>query len=332
MSASRREFISTKKQQAPVIPKRDVSGPIQRFLIAYATRHLQAALLSLGQISRAPLTTLMVCVVMGIALALPTSLFVLLKNISSFNQYWDSRSPVVLYLKMPSTDTAAETLAQQIQARPDVEKVAYISPTVGLTEFQKQSNYGNALNALKENPLPAVLIVTPKPDAQTPNSITALRDALQALPQVDMAKLDLDWVQRLDALLTLGEKVIYALAIILCLGVMLIVGSTIHLALQSHHDEIQVYKLVGATAGFIRRPFLYRGVIYGLVASIFAWTMVNIMLAWLEAPVVALAKLYGSAFVLQGLGSQGICVLLLGVALGWLGAWVAVYRHNAAFV
>jgi cell division transport system permease protein len=331
MSASRRPLPAS--QKAPAVPKRAPVGRLQRWLTAYGTRHAQAALLSLGQISRAPFSTLLICLVMGIALALPTGLFILLKNTGALNQQWDSRSPVTLYLKMSTTDADAQTLVKQIAARTEVEKVDYISSDTGLAEFEKQMGLGSALNSLKQNPLPAVLVVTPRPDKQNPAEVAQLRDSLQTLPQVDMAKLDLDWVQRLDALLTLAKKLVYTLAVLFSFGVVLIVGSTIHLALQSHHDEIVVYKLLGATKGFIRRPFLYRGISYGLAASIVAELVVVVVLYWLNQPVMQLAKLYGSTFALQGLGFSGcVYVVLLGMALGWLGAWIAMYRHSAQIV
>lgn len=330
MSASRRQFVAPQKTAHPVVTKTVSSSHLRRQLTAYGIRHIQAALLSLGQISRAPLATLMICLVMGIALALPTGLFVLLKNVAVLNQHWDSRSPIMLYLKIPTTDTQAQTLLKQIAARPDVAKVQYISPEAGLAEFQQQSDLGSVLSGLKQNPLPAVLVVTPKvEDIQSSTTITALRDALQTLPQVEVARVDIDWVQRLDALLLLAGKLVLALAVILSLGVILIVGSTIHLALQSHHDEIEVYRLVGATNGFIRRPFLYRGIIYGLAGSLVAAIIVSFTLYWLNSPVKQLTKLYNSNFVLQGLGfGSTMSLLLLGMLLGWLGAWIAVHRHS----
>ncbi len=332
MSATRRPIPATQRA-ALAPPKRAPVGQVRRWLTAYSIRHAQAALLSLGQLSRAPFSTLLICLVMGIALALPTGLFILLKNTSTLNQQWDSRSPVMLYLKIPTTDAQAQTLVKQITARAEVEKVDYISPDAGLAEFEKHTGLGSALNVLKQNPLPAVLIVTPKPDSQNPTAVAALRDALQTFPQVEMAKLDLDWVQRLDALLVLAKKLVYTLAILFSLGVVLIVGSTIHLALQSHHDEIVVYKLLGATTGFIRRPFLYRGISYGLAASVLAELVVVMVLYWLNEPVAELAKLYGSTFALQGLGFSGsVSVIVLGMTLGWLGAWIAMYRHNTQFV
>jgi len=330
MSASRRPIPSRSKE--PTLPpskKRGSASPLRRALTAYGIRHAQAVLFSLGQISRAPFTTLMIFIVMGIALALPAGLFVVLKNASLLNQSWQGQSPIVLYLKLPAIDSESLALLNQIQARPEVEKVDYVSPEQGLADFEKQSGFTDTMGALRQNPLPAVLVVTPKVSYQSPAAVETLLNSLKTLPQVDSAKLDLGWVQRLDGLLKLAVTLAYGLTALLACGVVLITGSTIHLALQSHQNEIGVYQLLGATDGFIRRPFLYRGALYGLAGGIVAWLITMALLIWLTKPTAEVAKLYSSAFSLQGLGIGGsFALLLLGATLGWIGAGIAVYQYR----
>lgn len=330
MSASRRPILpSRKKIQLAASPKKHTPSPLRHFLTVYGIRHAQAVLLSLGQISRAPFASLIVFLVMGIALALPAGLFVILKNVEALNQNWNGHSPIVLYLKLPAVEVESQALAKQIQARPEIEKVDYVSPEEGLADFQKQSGFTEAMTVLKENPLPALLIVTPKENYQSPATIENLLNSLKTLPQVELAKLDLNWVQRLDALLKLAQKLAYGFGALLAFGVVLITGTTINLAMQSHREEIAVYQLLGATDGFIRRPFLYRGVLYGLSGGIIAWLIVAILLGWLAAPTETLSKLYGSSFSLQGLGvKNGFGLLLLSIFLGWLGAGFAVFKHR----
>jgi cell division transport system permease protein len=328
MSATRKPIPSQLKEALPTTKKRSAK-PLQRALTTYGIHHAQAVLLSLGQLSRVPLTTLMIFIVMGVALALPTGLFLLLKNASLLNQSWHGHSPIMLYLKLPTTEAESAALLQQIQAQPEVENVTYISPEQGLADFKKQSGFGEALDALKENPLPAVLVISLHAEQQTPQLTENLLNSLKTLPQVDSAKLDLDWVQKLDALIKFSTHLIYALAVLLALGVVVVTGSTIHLAIQSHHEEIATYQLLGATDGFIRRPFLYRGALYGLAGGMAALLMTTILLSYLSGPAAALAKLYGSTFSLQGLGGAGnLLFLLLATALGWLGAGVAVFKHR----
>ncbi len=233
-----------------------------------------------------------------------------------------------MYLKSQVDPHAAQSLAKQLTKISGIEKVDYVSPAQGLADFQRQSGFNQLLSTLKENPLPSVLIVTPQLKWQTSNAMASLLDTLKQLPQVDIAQLDLAWVKRLNALLQLASRATCALAILLSLGIVFIIGSTIHLATLRHRDEIFVYQLVGASNAFIRRPFLYTGMWYGLIGSIIACIGVVALFIWINAPTQLLAKLYGSDFVLHTLSvSDGINLLLLGIVLGWLGSWVAVYRH-----
>ncbi len=330
MSASYRPIPSRSKEpELPPSNKRTTNSPFVRALIAYGIRHAQAVLLSAGQLTRTPITTLMIFIVMGIALALPAGLFLVLKNMNFVNENWQGHAPIVLYLKLPAIDAESSALLNQIQARKEVEKVAYISPEQGLADFEKQSGFSNVMNVLQQNPLPAVLVVTPKAEYQSPLQIETLLNALKTFPQVDSAKLDLGWVQRLDSLLKLARTIAYGLSLLLACGVILITGSTIHLAVQNHQSEISVYQLLGATDGFIRRPFLYRGALYGLAGAIFAALMMTILLGYLDKPTTELTKLYGSTFSLQGLGVQGsLMLLVVGTALGWIGAVIALYQYR----
>jgi cell division transport system permease protein len=188
------------------------------------------------------------------------------------------------------------------------------------------------LSALKDNPLPAALVVTPKPAWQTLNAETLLTHNLEALPEVDMAKVDLAWLQRFSALLSLGETLLIILATLFCVGAAFVIASTIHLAIESQQEEIEVYQLIGASDGFIRRPFLYRGAWYGLLGAIVAWFIVTITTWILGSSVAVLATLYSSDYRLEGLGFQNsLNLLLLGVALGWVGAWVVALRRTRRF-
>lgn len=329
---SSRYGVSTRaKSDKPVKPVRSESR-LRRFLRVYFTRHLQAALLSLGQMTETPFTTFLVCVVLGIALALPTSLYVLLKNVTPLSAYWETSSPVVLYLKTELTESQVMAVAGKIRSSAGVANVAYTSPQQGLAELQQRSDLGMALTVLKDNPLPAVLTITPKTNWQTPQAEASLLNAFKALPEVDMAKLDLDWIKRLSVLLNLGEKIVDALAILLSVGVIFVIGSTIRLVMASHHEEIEIYKLIGASDSFIRRPFLYRGIWYGLIGSLLAWAIVTVLIMVLKQPVADLAALYSSNYALQGLNlTDGGSLLLLGVLLGWIGAWIVVCRRTRRF-
>jgi len=207
--------------------------------------------------------------------------------------------------------------------------VTYLSREDALAEFRELSGFGDVLEQLDSNPLPAVVLVRPRQTrVMDAKQIETLRARLAAMPEVELAQLDLEWVQRLYAMMELGRQIVASLALLLAVGVLLVIGNTIRLAIESRRDEIVVVKLVGGTDAFVRRPFLYTGVWYGLGGGVVATLITGIGLMFLREPVAQLAGLYNSQYRLIGLSFGDMVNLWLASALlGWLGAWLAVARH-----
>ncbi len=305
-------------------------------LTVYLLRHIQVFFYSLGQLWRTPLSTLMTAAVIGIALSLPTGLQVLLNNAQHLSQGWNGAAQISLFLKSGVNARQARALARQLRQRTNVTNVQYISKAEALAEFKRLSGFGAALTALDSNPLPAVLVIHPtlssSPSSTTGiHSTRALLARLRRLPQVDIAQLDMRWVKRLYAILDIVHRGVLLLATLLALAVVLIVGNTIRLAIQSRREEIVVIKLIGGTDAFIRRPFLYTGFWYGLFGGMIAYVLIALALLTLDEPVRQLAGLYGSGFQLHALGAGASMTLLSGsILLGLLGSWIAVGRHLRA--
>jgi cell division transport system permease protein len=206
-----------------------------------------------------------------------------------------------------------------------------ISPEQGLKELQEQAGIANPLSDLSGNPLPWAIVVLPATTLKTPAELTALGNNLKMNPEVDTVQLDVLWAQRLFALVTLAHRFVYALSIFLGLGVLLIVNNCIRSATQHNKKEIDVIKLIGGTNAFIRRPFLYTGMIYGLLGGIIAWQSVDLLLIWMKTPSSQLAQLYHSQFQLAEINLRETLSLLgLSIVLGFTGALVAVTRHLRA--
>jgi cell division transport system permease protein len=298
---------------------------------AWLARHAQTLIGSLGRLVRHPLATAMTVAVIAVALALPLFLAVLLQNTRTATANWNQAFELSVYLTQKADADRANALARQLRARPDVAAVRVITADQALAEFRTSSGFGKALDALEGNPLPNTLIVTPTLAASTPESTVALKTSIETLGDVDAVQLDTEWVQRLNAMLDVMRRVLWLTAGLLGLSVVLVVGNTIRLDILNRRDEIEVMKLVGATDGFARRPFLYSGVWYGLGGGIGAVVVVAIAVAVLSRPLGRLAALYGSQFQLTGL-RFGFVVRILGlsVALGWLGSWIAATRHIRA--
>lgn len=296
---------------------------------SYFIRHIQVFFYSLGQLSRTPISTLMTCMVIGIALALPTGLHTLLKNAQQLSGGWESTAQISVFLKMKITESQAKKIKTDIQRWPNVISVHYISRKQALKEFQNLSGFGNALKALNTNPLPSVLIVKPKlSTTSNEQTIQKLLNKLQNLRQADKAQLDMQWVRRLYAIMNIVERGVQILGFLLALAVLLVVGNTIRLAIQNRRKEIVVMKLIGGTDAFIRRPFLYTGFWYGLFGGIIAWLLVSFTMLSISNPIEKLTTLYQNQFELNNISFlTTLMLLIISILLGLAGSWFAVGRH-----
>jgi cell division transport system permease protein len=291
-------------------------------------RHAQVSLESLGRLSRNLVASLMTAAVIGIALALPAGLYVLLDNLHRLSGSWDGQAGLSVFLRQEITEPAAQQLAGTLQDWPEVATVTLVTPAEALAEFGRHTGFVDVLDSLDENPLPTVLLVTPADGHTGPAAAGSLQQRLQGLPETDQAQLDLQWVQRLSTILAIAKRGVLVVSCLLALAVLLVVGNTIRLEIQNRREEIVVTKLIGATNGFIRRPFLYSGVWYGIFGAIIAWLMVEIGFFVLAEPVRRLAGLYQSDFRLETLPLLLLLVLLAGgILLGLLGSWLAVGEH-----
>ncbi len=297
-------------------------------LATYGTRHAQALVGSLGRLARSPFATFLTVLVIGLALALPLALQMLVGNASRATGGLASAVDVSVYFKPAAPLEKVRELAADARARAGVAEVTVISADDALKEFQKYSGFGAALQALEQNPLPNVLHVRPAADAMTPADLDRLVRYFAAWPQVDTVQVDAAWVQRLNAILAVLERVLLIAAVLLGVGVLAVVGNTVRLEIHQRRAEIEVVKLVGGSNAFVRRPFLYTGVLYGLAGALIAWGVVGAALAVLEGSVETLARLYGSGFTLAGPPAEEVVGLLGGgAALGWVGAWLSATRH-----
>ena len=297
-------------------------------MLGYLTHHAQALLGAIGRLVRTPFATALTVLVIGLALALPLALAVFVSNAMSATGGFTGAVDVSVYFKSEVALARVQQLAQSARARAGVAAVQVISAEEALQEFRQYSGFGTALSALGSNPLPNVLHVHPAGNAATPADLDTLKHYLSAWPEVDLVQIDSEWVLRFNAILELLRRVLGITTVLLGAGVLAVIGNTIRLEIQGRRTEIEVVRLVGGSSGFVRRPFLYTGMLYGLWGALLAGAMVEAAVLVLRSPVATLARLYGSGFTLSGPGLPEAAVILgAGLGLGWLGAWVAAARH-----
>jgi len=276
-----------------------------------------------------PFASLLTILVIATALALPAGLRVAVNNADAVSNSWQGAADFTVYLKLDVSEEAARRIAHALEARPDVASVTFIDRDAALAEFRARSGFGEALDALGGNPLPYTLVVSPGSGVAT--DVEALAKAIGTLPETDLVQVDTAWVARLRAMLALADRLVDFATVLLALAVSIVIGNTIRLEINNRSVEIEVTKLVGGTDGFIRRPFLYLGLCYGLAGAVVALAIIAVALLLLGPPVRALAALYGSGFSLAGLSLRESGVLLGGGALlGWAGAGLAAARHLRA--
>jgi len=293
-------------------------------VIVWLTRHAQTLFGTLGRLSQQRMQTGMTILVIGIALTLPACLQVLTKNVAALGDSFDRTIELSVYMRTDAAVAQAEQLAAQLRARPDFAEVRLIKADEGLAEFRARSGFGEALDALESNPLPHALVIRPVASFTGAKQLDALAGELKMLPGVESVQLDSVWVERFNAMLDALRSGSWVAAILLAIGVTVIIGNTIRADIHSRRAEIEIAKLVGASDAFVRRPFLYTGVWYGLGGALLALLLTALIVALLSVPIARLAGLYGGAYSLSGLGLDGSFKLLaLGVGLGWVGSLVA---------
>jgi cell division transport system permease protein len=291
-------------------------------------RHTQALLGSVGRLARNPFATALTLLVIGLALALPLALNLFVTNAQTATGGFVDAVDMSVYFKTDVALAKAQQLAADARQRSEVAEVRLIPADKALDEFRTYSGFGAALEALQENPLPHVLHVRPKPESSSPGELESLRRYFAAWPEVDIVQIDSEWVMRFNAILDVLRRLLVITAVLLGAGVLAVIGNTIRLEILNRRAEIEVTKLVGGSNGFVRRPFLYTGVLYGLGGAVLGWLIVEAAVAILGQPIATLAQLYGSRYSLQGpTGNEILIVLGAGIVLGWLGAWISAARH-----
>lgn len=290
-------------------------------------RHVSTASAAFGRLLRQPFASLMIVLVIGVTLALPAALHLVIKNAQSISASWDNALDFSVYLNTDVTLEEAERLVGIVNQRADVEDVTLIAAEDALLEFREQSGFGDALEHLDGNPLPHTLVVRPAA-ANTEGSMGLLNEELGNLPEADFVQVDTEWVRRFHAILDILERAIAIVASLLAAAIIVVIGNTIRLDIQNRREEIEVTMLIGASNAFVRRPFLYTGVWYGLCGGLLALALVRYGLYALEEPVARLSGLYNTPMNAVALDfRESMIITGAGVSLGLVGSWVAAARH-----
>ena len=295
--------------------------------MSWLTQHWFTLTGTLQRLLRDPLSTLFTVLVIGIALSLPTGLYLLLQNVSQVAGNLATTPQITLFLALDADKQNIAALQFGLKQRAEIANIRFVPRAEALREIKQNAGLGEVVESLQHNPLPDALVLNLA--NIDPTAVEKLRAELSQLPKVAHVQLDSAWIKRLDALLKFSRQAALILAVLLSFALVAITGNTIRLQILTRQEEIEVSKLIGATDPFIRRPFLYFGAVQGLAGGIAAWAIVNLSTYLLNRHVTELAALYDVAdYHLSGLGvADGLSLLLFSAGLGWLGGLLSVGRH-----
>lgn len=308
------------------------AGPrLRDRVLAFLLNHLRVARQAMSRLIAEPVASVLTCLVIGIALSLPSLLYVAVSSVRTLSGAWGDTAQVSVFLRPGESLTRGESVAAALEARADVERVRLVPPEEALADLVEAIGLSPETGQIDPNPLPVVLLLSVTRDGELQQRIAALREYLQGVDGVDQVVFDVEWLARFEQIVDLGERISWMLGLLLALGVVLVLGNTIRLAIENRRQEILVLKLVGATDAFVRRPFLHTGLCYGLGGGACALILLWASLRWLSPPITRLLSLYGSDVQLQGIGTPGaFAMLIFSALLGVSGAWLAVARHLRA--
>jgi len=292
----------------------------------WLSQHAQTLWLALKRLRQNPFASLLNISVIGIALSLPGGLYVLLTNLESLSRQVSGEPQISLFLSMQAASAEVSQIQARLKSHPGVRNFQFVPRDQALRELQKAAGIADVVQSLTQNPLPDAFIIHAKDSSA--DALQRLRDEFRSWPNTAHVQLDSLWAQRLEALLRLGKFVILLLAILLSFALVAVTFNTIRLQILTHREEIEVAKLIGATHRFIRRPFLYIGILQGLAGGVVAWAIVAVSIQVLNIGIADLTKLYTTNFQLnQPNTSDSVSLMLFSAWLGWLGAWMSVSRH-----
>ncbi|MCU5771236.1 permease-like cell division protein FtsX [Erwiniaceae bacterium BAC15a-03b] len=287
---------------------------------------------SLSDMWRQPLATLLTVMVIAISLTLPSVCYMVWKNVSQAADQWYPAPQLTVYFSKTLDDTAAENVVALLKKEDGVDKVNYLSREEAMGEFRNWSGFGGSLDMLEQNPLPAVAVITPKLNFQSSNTMQSLRDRVAAVDGVDEVRMDDSWFARLAALTGLVGQVAAMIGVLMIVAVFLVIGNSVRLSIFARRDTINVQKLIGATDGFILRPFLYGGALLGFSGALLSLVLSEVLVLRLESVVTQVASVFGTTFTLSGLSwDESLLLLLIAAMIGWIAAWLATVQHLRRF-
>lgn len=299
----------------------------------WLNHHLQSIKLVLSRMHANLLSTFLICLVIAVAMCLPSLFYLGVDNLSKLTNHMKGETEISLFLKLDITSDNIAKIDSILAKNIAISQYHLVTKDEAWQQLQAKSkenqNISSAIEQLGKNPLPDAFFIQAK--STDPETLETLRNTLQSIPGVEQAVLNADWAKRLATLLSIGKKLVFFITVLLAIMLLVIIGNTVRMQILSQKDEIQVSYLIGATNSFIRMPFLYAGVLYGLFGGLLSILMIAGIIQTFNYSVMEISKLYSSDFSLNMLNIDlYFTIISLAVTIGWLGSYLAVTRAISA--
>jgi cell division transport system permease protein len=293
----------------------------------WLNQHLQAISLVTSRLKTHLVSTLLICAVIGVTLAIPSLIYVVFHNLSSLVTDVKKDTQISLFLVSDADEKIINQVKQQLSDQPNIQSFIFVSKDKALDQLKEHTKNQDLLTSLDKNPLPHAFFIEPKSLAK--EDINQLKTYLENIAGVQEVMIDGEWMNRLNSLLKIGVQAIWIFGGLLCFALVAVISNTIHMQTLTHKEEIEVSELFGATKSFIRRPFLYMGTAYGLGGGLFACIILWGVIHLFNQTVVKIAQEYQSDFSLHfNVADTFLNMLIISASIGWLAAFIAVTMQS----
>jgi cell division transport system permease protein len=301
-------------------------------MINWLNQHVQAIKLVLARMHNNKLSTFMISLVIAVAMSVPGLFYMGVDHLSKLSNHMQDETEISLFLKLDANPNVASEIDAALAKNTAIKQYHLVTKDQAWKDLKakaESNKIDNEVSQLTKNPLPDAFFIQAK--SADPATLEALKNELQGIPGVDQAVLNSEWAKRLSTILALGTKIILFIAALLAVALLIIIGNTVRMQILTQKDEIIVSKLIGATTGFIRTPFLYAGMVYGLLGGLLAMVILTLIVQLYNQSVTQLSHLYSSDFSLPWLNIPlYIAIVVASIFIGWLGSYLSVTRAIAA--
>ncbi len=301
-------------------------------MINWLNQHVQAIKLVLARMHNNKLSTFMISLVIAVAMSVPGLFYMGVDHLSKLSNHMQDETEISLFLKLDANPNVASEIDAALAKNTAIKQYHLVTKDQAWKDLKakaESNKIDNEVSQLTKNPLPDAFFIQAK--SADPATLEALKNELQGIPGVDQAVLNSEWAKRLSTILALGTKIILFIAALLAVALLVIIGNTVRMQILTQKDEIIVSKLIGATTGFIRTPFLYAGMVYGLLGGLLAMVILTLIVQLYNQSVTQLSHLYSSDFSLPWLNIPlYIAIVVASIFIGWLGSYLSVTRAIAA--